>query len=185
MLFLKAIVSKQLKALLGVFLFLALSGFSPKPQTVTDEYNLKAAFIYNFTRYIDWGGYAANKEFVIGIIGESAIHEPLEDIANTKTVDGKKIVIRKFNSPDEIGFCHILFISRNSTWSLKEIMEKATDKGTLLVSEKTGFAEQGTAINFIIMDNKLKFEANTKSINSAGLKASSQLLKLAILVDEG
>ncbi len=62
-------------------------------------------------------------------------------------------------------------------------MEKARVKGTLIVTEKSGLAAQGAAINFIIVDNKLKFEANTKSINKADLKVSSQLLKLAILIE--
>jgi hypothetical protein len=66
---------------------------------------------------------------------------------------------------------------------LREILNQTKSKNTLTISEQEGYAKQGTAINFIIVDSKLKFEANTKAIISAGLIASSQLLKLAVIVE--
>jgi hypothetical protein len=168
---------------LYIILFLLTTGFTLKPQSVADEYNLKAAFLYNFTRYIEWTPETNTQEFVIGVVGTSAIYDPLEDIANSKTVNGKRIVIRVFTNPEDITFCHILFVSRSANFPLIDIMEKARVKGTLIVTEKNGLAAQGAAINFIIVENKLKFEANTKSIKKADLKVSSQLLKLAILIE--
>jgi len=169
------------------FLLLIITGFSNRRQIQweAEEYDLKAAFMYNFTRYIEWDASVTDKEFIIGVIGSSPINERLEEIARTKNVNNKKIIIRKFSTPDEISFCHILFISRDASFPLDEILAKEAIKGTLIVSEKSGFAAQGTAINFIRVNNKLKFEANMKVINSAGLKVSSQLLKLAIIVDQG
>jgi hypothetical protein len=118
---------------------------------------------------------------VIGVVGTSPIDEPLAQIARSKSWNGKKIVIHHFNSASEISSCHILFIPKNTSEPLDIILSKVP-KGTLTVSEKSGYAEHGTAINFIIVDNKVKFESNLKAINSAGLKASSQLLKLAKIV---
>ncbi|HET6244788.1 MAG: YfiR family protein [Bacteroidetes bacterium] len=169
--------------LFNSFLFILITGFAVKPQSEAEEYNLKAAFIYNFTMYIEWSGFIAEEEFIIGIIGNSQINEPLAQIARTKTVNGKKIIIQNFDNPEEIIFCHILFISRDTTFPLKTILARANFNGTLIVSEKRGFAEQGTAINFVIDNDKVKFEANTKAIRSAGLTASSQLLKLARIVE--
>jgi hypothetical protein len=146
------------------------------------EYNLKAAFIYNFTRYIDWKNDADENEFIIGIIGNSPINDPLGEIVKTETVDNKKIIIKRFNKPADISFCHILFISQNAAAGLEDILAKTTGKGMLVISEQDGYAELGTAINFVIINRKLKFEANVKAINSAGLTASSQLLKLAIII---
>jgi hypothetical protein len=145
------------------------------------EYNLKAAFIYNFTRYIEWKEGSDENEFIIGIIGTSPINDPLAEIVKTETVDNKKITIKRFSKPADIGFCHILFISQNAGVALDDILAKTSGKGTLIISEQNGYAEQGTAINFVIINRKLKFEANVKAINSAGLTASSQLLKLAII----
>ncbi len=152
-------------------------------QSDNKEYNLKAAFIYNFTRFIEWDTLNTGNEFIIGVISSSPITKAFEDIARTKTVNNKKIIIRHFYTAEEISDCNILFISENSKISLNEILDKTRSKNTLTISEQEGYAKQGTAINFIIVNSKLKFEANTKAINSAGLIASSQLLKLAIIVE--
>lgn len=146
------------------------------------EYNLKAAFIYNFTKFIEWKTVANDSEFIIGIIGASPINDPLVEVIKTETVDGKKIIIKHFNKAAEITDCHILFISRSAGDALEDILAKTAGKGMLIVSEQDGYAKGGTAINFVIVNRKLKFEANVKAINAAGLAASSQLLKLAIIV---
>ncbi len=165
------------------FLFLILLYFIPGLHAIAqnEEANLKAAFIYNFTKYIDWD-LANQDEFIIGVIGSHPIIESLKEIAASKTVNDKKIVILYFSKPNDITFCNILFISSATPYSLASILSK-TDKRTITVSEENGFAEQGTAFNFKIENDKLKFEANVKSIIATGLKASSQLLKLAEIVD--
>jgi hypothetical protein len=172
---------KKITAPLFLFLFL-LGSFGPIRES-TEEYSIKAAFIYKFTNYIDWPYQLANNEFVIGIVGPSPIKRPLTEIANTKTVKGKKIVIRQYESAAAIGNCQILFISQKTTEPLDEILAYTNARGTLVISERDGYASQGTDINFVVVDNKLKFEANLKAIDAAGLTASSQLLKLAILVN--
>ena len=164
------------------FILLCTSGRIVSAQTLEQDANLKAEFIYNFTRYIDWDIVDEGNDFVIGVIGSSAVTGPLADIAKTSTVKNKKIIIRQFDSPEEISYCNILFISANSSFSLSSILSKVS-KGMLPISEEAGFAEQGSAFNFVIVNDKLRFEANMKSIAASGLKISSQLLKLAIRVD--
>lgn len=167
---------------LGMLFFLD-AGFSANRQIdKASEYNLKAAFIYNFTKYIEWNGTAGDTDFIIGIIGASPINAPLVEIVKTETVNGKKITIKQFSSPSDISICNILFISRNTNASLQDILTKTDDKGTLVVSEQENYAREGSAINFVIVNRKLKFQANVNAINEAGLTASSQLLKLAIIV---
>lgn len=150
-------------------------------QTGENEYDLKAAFIYKFTKYIDWGNTVSNT-FTIAVIGNSPVYTSLRKIARTKTVGHKKIAVLHFNSPDDITPCNIIFISANSYFSLPNVLARI-DKGTLTISEEPGFADLGTAFNFILDHDKLKFEANINSINEEGLKVSSQLLKLAIIVN--
>lgn len=167
------------------FLLLLLSFFAHKYALSQDEggeASLKAAFIYNFTKYIEWEGADNSGDFIIGIVGSSSISGPLEKIAQTNNVKGRRILIRYYNSTDAIGFSHILFIPRNQSSSLPAILEK-TAKGTLTVSEEPGYARLGSAFNFIIKNDKLKFEANLNAIYAANVKVSSQLLKLAILID--
>lgn len=173
----------MLKTSLLLFIIPILTGFSGKGQPETKEYKLKAAFIYNFTKYVEWDTTFSANEFVIGIFGPSPIWEPLSEIARTKTVNDKTIIIRQFNKPDEIIFSHILFISHDVSFPLNEILAKTSVKGTLIICERTGAAAEGSAINFIIINNNLKFEANPKTISSAGLKAGSQLMKLAVLIE--
>jgi hypothetical protein len=160
-----------------------ICSFSAQPFDQPQEYTIKAAFIYKFTNYIDWDSMIPGNEFVIGVVGPSPIKSELAEIARTKTVKDKKITVLQFNKPDEIGACNILFIPEKSPVALDDILAKANNKGTLTISEKEGYAARGTGINFIVVDNKLKFEANPKAINASGLKASSQLLKLAIIVE--
>jgi hypothetical protein len=152
-------------------------------QTEAEESNLKAAFIYNFTRFIEWEPAAIADEFVIGVIGTSSIDEPLEEISKTRTVNTKKIIIRHFEKIEDLDNCNILFIPKAVKVPIQEIIAKTEKKNILLISEKQGYASKGSSINFVIIDNKLKFEANMKAINSAGLKVSAQLLKLAIIVN--
>ena len=146
------------------------------------EYKLKAAFIYNFIQYIDWGSLAASNEYVICIVGSSPIEAPLREIAMTRKEGEKKIKICHYKSAEEMSYCHILFISKDADEPLGAILAK-TPKGTLTVSEKPGCAREGVAMNFVIIDNKLKFESNLKALSATGLKASSQLLKLAIIAE--
>ncbi len=144
------------------------------------EANLKAAFIYNFIKYIDWNA-PADDPFIIAVIGSSPVYNSLQEIANVETINGKKIVVLHFNSPEDISSCNILFIPANSRYSLSSILAEVT-RGTLTISEEPGYAEMGTAFNFVLVRGKLKFEANLDAIAAAGLKAGSQLLKLALIV---
>jgi hypothetical protein len=151
-------------------------------QAEAAEPNLKAAFIYNFTKYIGWDTSSAEREFVIGVLGTSPVTGYLMQIAKTNTVKNRKINIRYFTKPEEIKGCHMLFIPGSTTYSLSSILAYA-GKNILTISEQPGYAKQGTALNFVIVNDKLKFEANIKTIYAAGLNASSQLLKLAIIIN--
>lgn len=170
------------RRLLFIILVSLLTNTYALSQVSDQEASLKAAFIYNFTKYIQWDEKENATSFVIGIIGNSGIRLPLEKIAQSNTVNGRKIIIRHFANPDAIEYCNILFIPQKIPYSLSLILEKI-NKGTLTVSEEPGFAKLGSAFNFIIKDDKLKFEANLKSIYAANVKVSSQLLKLAIIID--
>lgn len=173
----------MLKKSLYIILLLLLSSFKVVVSTEEEEYNLKAAFLYNFTNYIEWNDTEHN-EFIIGVLGSTEILDPLLDIAETQKVKNKRISIKHFQNSGEVEFCHILFISREVTTPLASIKPKISKEKTLTVSENREYAVQGTAINFIIIDNKLKFEANIKAINETQLKVSSQLLKLAVNIAE-
>ncbi len=171
----------QLKATL-FFLITFFTGTYAGAQVPEQEALIKAAFVYNFTKYVEWDEKDKQPSFIVGIIGNASIITPLTKIAVSNTVDGKKIVLKYFSSPDAIEYCNILYIPEKVPFPLYTILEK-TGKGTLTISEEPGFANLGTAFNFVVKNDKLKFEANLKAIYAANLKVSSQLLKLAIIID--
>jgi hypothetical protein len=164
-----------------VFIFLLIANYC-RAQAAGEEANLKAAFIFNFTKYIDWETSNTEQDFVIGVIGNTPVAQSLEEVARSRTTHDKKISIRKFSRPEDIVSCQVLFIPKNCPFSLVSVLEH-TGRGVLTVSEENGFAKLGTALNFIEINDKLRFEANLRSLYVAGLRAGSQLLRLAIIVD--
>jgi hypothetical protein len=151
-------------------------------QNGEQEANLKAAFIYNFSKYIDWGNYHHEDVFVIGVLGDSPIISPLNEIARNNTINNKRIEIRILQDLSEIRNCDMLFISKECRFSLSSVLNNVV-KGVLTISESHDYATQGTDFNFVIVNQKLKFEVNLKALSTSGLKAGSQLLKLAIIVN--
>jgi hypothetical protein len=154
-----------------------------KQKMHVDEYIAKAAFIFNFTKFVEWEKTEANAAptFIIGVIGDSPIQQPLIDLAANKMVNNKKIEVLKCTakSPGSCK-CQILFVPESiSTTEFKNFISELTTKNVLIISERQGFLEQGSAINFLVIENRIKFEINIQSLNRSHLKASSQLLKLA------
>ncbi|HET6555830.1 MAG TPA: YfiR family protein [Prolixibacteraceae bacterium] len=166
------------------FLFIRITGFSQESPTQAQEYDLKAVYIYNITKFIYWEPTSPGNVFIIGVLGSSPIYEPLIDVVKTKTVNNKKIILRQYTAVEGINNCNMLFIPENSTVSLDEILEKATSEKILTISEQEGYGKRGTAINFVTVNDKLKFEVNIKTLESIGLKASAQFLKLTIIIEE-
>ena len=174
----------MLKKILLVGIFWSC-GHTLMAQSGEQEANLKAAFIYNFTKYIDWGSYDNDYVFVIGVAGgDSPILAPLQEIAKTRTINNKKIDIRIIDGIGDLAGCDIVFIAKGGRIPLSSILNNV-GKGVLTIGESKGYALEGTDFNFVIVDQRLKFEANLKAIDAAGLKAGAQLLKLAIIVGQG
>ena len=146
--------------------------------------NLKAAFIYNFTKYVSWSNNDTSHTFNISIIGESDIAFPLEEIAQKRKVGDREIKIYRPKDINSIPQSHILFISSSESDSLSHILSVINQSNTLTVSDSDGFAKMGVGINFIFKNGKIGFELNQKAIDRVGLSVSSQLKKLAILVNE-
>ena len=167
---------------LGLIVFPVMFGFQTAPAGDTNA-RLKSVFIYNFTRYIDWPADYKTGNFVINMFGSnSAMLTELNNMAATKTVGAQKIEIKNTTSLDGIGRCNILYVSSDVTNPIADIIAKCKGKSTLIVTEKPGFAKQGAAINFIVVENRQKFELNQSNAEKYNLKVSSSLVALAIPV---
>jgi hypothetical protein len=163
--------------------FVVGTSFMPA-QSNTEEYVLKAAFLYRFTDYIDWGSSGAQTEdFTIAVLGRSGITDPLIEIAKEKKAQGKRIVIKQYDNISDIVGCQIVFISGNNKQDVETAVSKMGDKPILIVAEQTDACAKGAHVNFLISDNKLKFEINPTAATISGLKISSQLLQHAIVVN--
>jgi len=164
-----------------LFVVILLSSFYTVQKNDVEEYVAKAAFIYNFTKFVEWNNDANSESFVIGVVGESPIYSALTNIASTKKINNKKIEVVKCKTTDvENCHCQILFVPENiGTKEFKDFLSALSTKNVLVITEHKGYLDYGSAINFLIVDNHIKFEINLTSLNKCNLKASAQLLKLA------
>ena len=168
------------------FIFSVLTAFTPNRlvQNVDTNAKIKAVFIYNFTKYIEWPSDYQSGEFTIGILGENeALYNELNKMSKVKKVSNQSFSIKTFNSISEVSNPHILYIPRDSTEELSKAVTKLKGKSTLIVTEKPGMAKQGSAINFVIVGNRQKFELNKANVLKHNLKVASALENLAVLVN--
>lgn len=144
----------------------------------------QSLFIYNFTKYIKWPDSYNSGKFVIGVIGDSPILESIKSMANSKkkTMGGSVIVVKIYGSVDEIDDCNILFVSKNVVNILSQIDNHIATKPILIITDSPGMANQGSVINFVETEGKIKFELNESKASSRGLIVSSSLAGLAILI---
>jgi len=150
---------------------------------INREYEIKAAFIYNFSQFVEWEELKGD-EFNIAVLGHSPITSKLLEVTNINLFKNKKTVVNEYMNINDIPDCELLFISKDANFSMQELLIKFKNKSTLIIGESPGMVKEGININFIILDNKLKFETNMNAINSTKLKLSSNLLKHAVVVEK-
>ncbi len=138
--------------------------------------------VFNFTKYVQWPDHTASGEFVIGVVGNADVYTTLNGWYGGKPRGAKTYVIKKFASAADVTDCHVLFLDKGKSGEFEAINNKVKGKGTLVITDKNGLGEKGSAINFKTVDNKLKFELNQKAIESSNLKVSGALSSMAILI---
>lgn len=150
------------------------------------EKAIKAAYLYNFGRYVQWPAEStarAQSPFVTGVLEADPIVEVLEEVAKRKKIHGRPIVIKHFASIAKYTPCQILFIASTvDPAERKAAIHKFQKSAVLLVGEDPGFARQGGMVNFSVNDNRIHIEINLDISKEAGLEISSKLLSLAKVV---
>jgi hypothetical protein len=151
------------------------------------EYAIKAAYLYQFGRYVQWPDNAFSSPeapFVIGLLDHGALISNLEQIAQAKKVQDRPIQVRRFSSADEVGPCHILFVSGSlPPKEQAEAIARLAGQNTLLVGEAGGFLDWGGAVRFSVEDNKVRIRIARKTAEQKGLSISAKLLQVAHVVD--
>lgn len=160
------------------------------------EYQIKAAFLYNFINFVDWPKEKAtgsDNPITIGIIGKDPFGRAFEPLEN-KQVKGQKVLIKRFQNLEELKQsseqieslrkCYLLFICYSERKKLSEIINLVKDHSVLIVGDMKDFLESGGIINFLMEDKKVRFEINNTAAKQAELKIRSKLLRLAKRVIE-
>ncbi|MCK4294560.1 MAG: YfiR family protein [Planctomycetes bacterium] len=192
------------RAYILVLLTLGLFGAAFVPQAWADpapsqEYRIKAAFLYNFIKFVDWPKQKmgeANEPITIGIIGKDPFGKAFEPIKD-KPVKGKKVVVKQFKGFKELKQlgekdkgeldrriealrkCHMLFICSSEKDAYRDVVKLVREHPVLTVGEMKDFVEAGGVINFVMENKKVRFEINAAGAKRAKLQIRSQLLRLA------
>jgi uncharacterized protein DUF4154 len=151
--------------------------------TGPSQYRLKAAYLYNFVKFVEWPkqAYAGpTSHTVIGVLGENVFGDDLEKTVHDKVINHHPLQFKKFDSVSEVTNCHVLFISASERRRYPEILGALRGKSILTVSESDRFIPDGGMIDFIIVDRKVRFRINNEAARKAGLIISSDLLSLAV-----
>lgn len=144
------------------------------------EYEVKAAFLYNFAKFVRWSpDQALGPTFVVAVIGEDPFGEILDRTFAGKTLEERRVEIRRIESPDDATKVQLLFIGSSERARLAQILKGLQGSNVLTVGEMDGFAERGGMIAFRVRDDVVRFDINLGEVERARLKMSSQIIRLA------
>lgn len=150
------------------------------------EYRVKAAFLYNFAKFVTWPTQvfpAADAPVVFCLAGDDPFQELLETTTKDRKVEGRPILIRRLPADAPLAGCHLVFSSESDGARVAHVLQRAAGAGALTVGEAEEFLPRGGMIRLLVDEGKVRFDISTRSAEQAGLKVSSQLLKLARSVE--
>lgn len=179
--------SGPLSQLAAVVLAWSLIGVGslPAQQPKATAYEVKAAYLFNFGKFVEWPPKVAagtNAPFTICVLGKDPFGASLDSTIAGEAIDGRSVLAKRFSKPQEALNCRVLFISSSEDAQLKEILATLEKTSVLTVSDISQFTRRGGMIQFVDDANKVRFEVNLTVAERAGLTLSSQLLKVAISI---
>ena len=177
-------MNKLSRHLIAVGLFLWGWSAPLAGQALAVEYEVKAAFIHNFTKFIDWPSEAFegnNSPFRIGILGTGPIDKPLLNL-NGKKAQKRSLEVSRLQNLNDVSQYHIIFVNSSENGSMGSILSTVRGTGILTIGDTPGFLEQCGIINFYLKSGKIRFEVNIEASQRENLQISSKLLRLARIV---
>jgi hypothetical protein len=171
------------RVLLGVLLAVTVHS-----QTAIGEYQVKAAFLYNFAKFSEWPPqtFKTDKDPMrICVLGENSFGSALGEAVGGKTVSGRPFVVAEISDAKQAGDCQIVFVGSSEGKRLKSIFAELRTTGTLTVGETDGFAAKGGMVNFKLEDGRVRLEINVEAAGQAQIHISSKVLTLARIVKCG
>ena len=170
---------------MGVIALVLMTPFA-KAQPVAGEYEVKAAYLLNFARFVEWrpDALAAGAPLQIAIVGKNPFGRALEHVLRGKTANGHPILLRQLQWEDHLASYHIVFISTSEETHLGEILSRLGQQNVLTVSDIDRFSLRGGIVEFRMVGNRVRFDINRGPANGAHITISSKLLSVARAVHE-
>ncbi len=181
---LRSTAARAILRLFLVFLFWLGALAARAQQSRATESQVKAAYLYNFGKFVTWPGATAGSgvSFDICVLGKDPFGAILDSTVAGGNIGEKHVTAKKISSLQESEHCRIVFVSSSEQARLKAILAAAKAGGTLTVSDIPHFADKGGMIEFVPQENRIRFEVNLPATEEAGLTLSSELLKVATKV---
>src|SRR6201988_2183540 len=181
------------QGILIIALSIALSGAPEAFAQASDasdssEYLIKAGFIFNFAKFVEWPSAAfaqPDSPIVIGILGTDPFGTIIDKIVQDKKVGARGFVVKRLKwgaDLKELSTCKILFVGASERAHIDELVQIVKGLPILTVGETPGFAQHGGVIRFVLEDNRVRFEVNVEAAHQAALTISSRLLTLARII---
>jgi len=168
-----------------IFLLFVLLGTCFAQDTASNEYQVKAAYLFNFAKFVEWptGAFRSpNSPLVICVLGLNPFGSDLEGSIAGKTVGGHRLKISNLPHGLDASSCQIVFIASSEKGQMREILQSLTGASVLTVGDTSGFTDDGGMINFVLEGDRVRFEANVDAADHAHLRLSARLLTVAKLV---
>jgi hypothetical protein len=156
----------------------------------SSEYLIKAGFIYNFAKFVEWPSAAfpqPDSPIMIGVLGTDPFGSVLDRLVEDKKIGPRGFVVKRYKwgkDLKDLKECKILFVSASEKGHIDEIVQAVKGLPILTVGETPGFAERGGVIRFTLEDNRVRFEINVDAAHQADLTISSRLLTLAKIIPQ-
>jgi hypothetical protein len=147
--------------------------------------DIEAAYLYNFGKFVHFPANPSQTPlpFAICTLGQDALRGTLDSLVANESIQGRKVIARKLDSPGDASDCQIIFVGPSEDSRLQNVFATLRDKPVLTVSSIPTFLDRGGMIQFLVEDNRVRFAVNLNAAQQNGLELSSELLKLAVRVD--
>ena len=160
---------------------LAPSPLGAQSNNPSEEYRLKAAFVYRFPQFVEWPGPLTT----ICVLRPNPFGTVLRELIAGETLNGRPLALREINRPSAITGCHVVFVPGANNPDGKAVLEAVGHHPVLTIGESSHFLDQGGIISLQVIDRRVRFEVSATAAERNGLRLSSQLLRLAVRVREG
>lgn len=172
-------------AVIGALTLIAAGGISTGAQAQSlGEDDAKAAFVLKLVNFVQWPSNSTN-DLVIGFIGADSTSDALQRQAAGKSVNGRKVVVRRLGLDGDLKACHVIFLGDSERKNTPSVLERVRGTSVLTVGEYEGFGQHGGIVNLMLNDGRIRFEVNPHAAERAHLQISSRLLSLATIVGDG